>query len=190
MDYVPETPMKNRQHNIAQSSAEFVCLLTENQSALWAYIITLMPGSPDVADVLQKTNLVLWTKQEEFKPGTNFKAWSFHVARLQVLAHLKKNKNRSWLVFDADLLDTVAEESGASAEASTGKLSYLDSCMQKLSQEDQQLLRHRYQSGAQLSEFARSSGRSVSSLSVTLHRLRVALRNCINKRIEEEGGLA
>lgn len=182
--------MKNRPPSSPQSSAEFVCLLTEHQSALWAYIITLMPGSPDVQDVLQKTNLILWTKQEEFTPGTNFKAWAFQVARLQVLAHLKKSKSRSWLVFDADLLDTVAEESGAAVEDATGKLSYLDSCMKKLSESDQQLLRHRYQSGAQLSEFARSSGRSVSSLSVTLHRLRVALRNCINKRIEEEGGLA
>ncbi|SHK47366.1 RNA polymerase sigma-70 factor, ECF subfamily [Rubritalea squalenifaciens DSM 18772] len=182
--------MKNRPHSSLHTSAEFVCLLTEHQSALWAYIITLMPGSPDVADVLQKTNLVLWTKQEEFSLGTNFKAWAFQIARFQVLAHLKKNKRLSWMVFEEDLLDTVAEESGAALDASTGKLSYLDSCMQQLSAEDQQLLRYRYQSESNLAEYAAKSGRSVSSLSVTLHRLRVALRNCINRKIEEEGRLA
>lgn len=36
---------------------EFVKELTAGQTRLHAFIVTLMPGSPDVGDVLQKTNL-------------------------------------------------------------------------------------------------------------------------------------
>jgi len=62
-------------------TSEFVSLLTEHQADLWAYIISQMPGSPDVGDILQKNNLVLWTKQNQSKLGTNFRAWAFTIAR-------------------------------------------------------------------------------------------------------------
>jgi RNA polymerase sigma-70 factor (ECF subfamily) len=37
----------------------FVKLMTKHQGNLRAFIISLMPGSPNVADVLQETNAVL-----------------------------------------------------------------------------------------------------------------------------------
>ena len=76
------------------SSAEFVGLLTLHQADLWAFIITLMPGDSEVADVLQKTNLVLWNEQKKFKKGTNFLAWSFTIARFEVLTHWKNRKRQ------------------------------------------------------------------------------------------------
>ena len=38
----------------------FIKLLTEHQANLRAFIVSLMPGSPDVADVLQETNVIPW----------------------------------------------------------------------------------------------------------------------------------
>ena len=40
--------------------AEFVGQITRHQTALRAYIISLMPGMDGVSDVLQETNVVLW----------------------------------------------------------------------------------------------------------------------------------
>lgn len=62
-----------------QRLQEFVHHLTENQGKIRAYIVTLMPGSPDVGDVLQETNLVLWKSRNRFQPGTNFLAWAFSI---------------------------------------------------------------------------------------------------------------
>lgn len=171
-------------------SAEFVCLLTEHQSELWAFIIAQLPGSPDVADVLQKTNLALWTKQEQFTPGTNFKAWAFRVARFEVLAHLKKSKRNSWLVFRDELSDVMVEEASQAFSGARDRMGHLDACMQQLKPEHQQLIRHRYQANSSLEEYSRQSGRSVSSLSVTLHRLREVLRNCIREKLGDERGHA
>jgi DNA-directed RNA polymerase specialized sigma24 family protein len=39
---------------------EFVSQLTASQGRMRAFIVTLMPGSSDVGDVLQETNLALW----------------------------------------------------------------------------------------------------------------------------------
>jgi RNA polymerase sigma-70 factor (ECF subfamily) len=96
--------------NSPQSFAEFVSLLTEHQPDLLAFIISLMPGDSEVADVLQKTNLVLWNKREKFEAGTNFRAWSFAIARFEVLTHLKKQKRLGIVLLDEELLETIACE--------------------------------------------------------------------------------
>lgn len=167
-------------------SAEFVSLLTKHQPDLWSYIITLMPGDPDTADILQKTNLVLWTKQQEFAPGTNFRAWAFAVARFEVLAHLKRQKREGFVLLDDELLETIAQEAPSSLTPSDVRLAALERCLNKLRPQDRELLDHRYRSHSGLDEFAARVGRSVSALSVTLHRLRSALRKCVQDQMLKE----
>jgi RNA polymerase sigma-70 factor (ECF subfamily) len=169
-------------------SAEFVSLLTKHQPDLWSYIITLMPGDPDTSDVLQKTNLVLWTKQMDFTPGTNFRAWAFAVARFEVLAHLKRQKRMGIVLLDDELLEKIADEAPQLLTPSDTRLAALERCLNKLRQQDRELLDHRYRSSMGLDEFAARVGRSVSALSVTLHRLRSALRKCVQDQIIKEGG--
>ncbi|MFC4991117.1 sigma-70 family RNA polymerase sigma factor [Rubritalea tangerina] len=178
-----ETPNYNQ-------SAEFVSLMTEHQSDLWAFILAQLPGSPDVADILQKTNLTLWTKQDQFELGTNFKAWAFSVARFEVLTHLKKAKRGNWLCFREDLSETIAEESGSTFDGQSAKLEQLDHCISKLKPADQDLLRHRYLSKEGLQAYSETSGRSISALSVSLYRVRSVLRECIQRGLKAKGGLA
>ena len=65
---------------------EFVRLLTGQQRQLYLYIIALLPNPTDVDDVLQATNMVLWSKADEFEPGSDFGAWARRVAHFEVLA--------------------------------------------------------------------------------------------------------
>jgi RNA polymerase sigma-70 factor (ECF subfamily) len=56
--------------------------------------------------------------------------------------------------------------------------------LEKLRQQDRELLLHRYTASAgTLDEFAERVGRSVGGLKVTLHRLRNALLGCIEKQL-------
>ena len=63
----------------------YVSLMTKHQANLRAFIVSLMPGSQDVEDVLQNTNAVLWQKRARYAHGTNFIAWAFKIARFEVL---------------------------------------------------------------------------------------------------------
>ena len=170
-----------------QSDASFVSLLTSHQADLWAYVITLMPGDPDAADVLQKINLVLWTKQSTFEIGSNFRAWAFAVARFEVLAHLKRRKREDMVLLDEELLDTIAHEAPDVLVSSDRRLAALEYCLNKLRPQDRELLDHRYRSNLGLAEFATRVGRSVSALSVSLHRVRAGLRQCVKSQLGEEG---
>jgi len=164
------------------NNAAFVGLLTKHQPDLWAYLITLMPGSPDAADVLQEVNMVLWRKQDHFEMGTNFRAWAFSVARFEVLAYLKKRKREGIVLLDEKLLELVAEEAPEMLVPSDQRLAALEHCLRKLRPQDRDLLDHHYKSNHGLAEFAARVGRSVSALSVTLHRLRGGLRACVENQ--------
>ena len=59
---------------------EFVSQLTASQGRIRAFVVSLMPGSSDVGDVVQETNLTLWKSQARYRPGSNFLAWAYTIA--------------------------------------------------------------------------------------------------------------
>lgn len=163
--------------------AEFVGQIARHQSALHAYIISLMPGMDGVDDVLQETNIVLWEKRKTFQLGTNFRAWACAIARFKVMGHRKKLANLGVPVFDDDLAEQLATECEADSEELAERMSALQKCMSRLSEDERSLIEHRYFTGAQLDEFAEKCGRGVDSLRVSLFRIRAGLKKCITSEL-------
>ena len=60
----------------SKETHDFVKLLTGLQPSLRAFIVSLMPGSPDVQDVLQDVNVVIWEKMDSYESGSDFRAWA------------------------------------------------------------------------------------------------------------------
>ena len=60
-------------------------MLTGHQRQLYLFILTLLPNPNDADDVLGDVNTLLWTKADDFEPGTNFTAWAYRVAHFEVL---------------------------------------------------------------------------------------------------------
>ena len=60
---------------------EFVRLLTDHQDARRAFVYSFLPNHPEVKDLMQEINVVLWGKRAQFRRGTNFGAWARTVAR-------------------------------------------------------------------------------------------------------------
>lgn len=159
----------------------YVKLLTRHQEDIRAFIASLIPGSSDVGDILQETNVVLWMKRDDFEPGTNFIAWSFAIARLQVLKQRSRAKREGELRFSDKFIEAV---SGMSPPAVLHEeyLSALERCMAKLTTYQRNMITSRYSSGRSLREFAENNGESPASLRSTLLRLRKALRKCIEQQ--------
>lgn len=167
----------------ARQMAEFVGEIGRHQAALRAYIISLMPGMDGVSDVLQETNLVLWEKREKFEPGTNFGAWAFTIARLEVKTHRRRLRRLGLPLLDEDLAERLAEQLKERLVERPGeadeRLRALDNCLGRLGGKERELIEHRYFSGSTLDDYAIRCGRPVESLRVTLFRIRAALKNCI-----------
>ena len=163
----------------------YVEQMIAHQDKLRAFIYSLMPGNPQVGDVLQNTNAVLWQKRSRFKAGTNFTAWAFKIARIQVMHQLDRAKRDGRLVFSGKLVDAIAEDT-RSREAYDRVLRALENCMEKLTDHQRSLIRARYTPGQSLEKHASETGRSPGSLRIALHRIRDLLRRCVENTLAEE----
>lgn len=158
----------------------YVALLTSHQGAIHAFINSLLPGDPGVEDVLQRANLVLWSKRQGFQIGTNFKAWAFSIARWETKAWLTEQRRQNWLVFDDSVIDSLFNEFVAiSGEEEREIVRSLRHCLAKLSEKQRNLVLNYYQQGQSMRECAAKTKRSEGSLRVTLFRIRGVLRRCI-----------
>lgn len=165
-----------------EREAHIVALLTGIQTALLLYVRSLLPGDPGAKDVAQQANATLWQKRDDFALGTNFKAWAFSVARYEVLNYRKRQARDARLVFSEELEETFAEELSARDDGAEQQHQALKRCLEKLRPQDRELLMHRYAKAGTLCEFAAQAGRSVGGLKVTLHRLRNALLECMQRQ--------
>jgi RNA polymerase sigma-70 factor (ECF subfamily) len=169
---------------------EFVRLLTENQRPLYVYILSLIGNPGDADELLQETNLVLWRKIEDFKPGTNFSGWAMRTAHFEVLAY-RKRRQREQLRFAPELVDVLADEGTEWAEDFDAKRRALTTCLSRLNETDRELLRLRYGLGStaaskSIDEIASKVGRTVQATYQVLHRIRTSLLDCMRRRLAAE----
>lgn len=165
---------------------EFVRLLTGQQRQLYLYIIALLPNPADVDDVLQATNMVLWSKADEFEPGSDFGAWARQVAYFEVLA-FRKRKRQGRLLFNTNLLDVMAAEWEDTADRLEARRQALETCLEKLRPKDRDLLAKRYGSGNTVLEIAGQVSRPVKSIYRSLERMRMTLLECIRRQLTVGG---
>jgi RNA polymerase sigma-70 factor (ECF subfamily) len=163
---------------------DYVKLMTDYQGNLRAFIVSLMPGSPDIADVLQETNATLWLKRERFEHGTNFIAWSFKIARYEVMRQRDRTKRLERMLFSDKLIEVLADTE--MPEKPDIRLAALDRCLEKLTDPQRKILQERYTPGHSLEQHSIDIGRSAGSLRMALLRIREILKDCIEKTLARE----
>lgn len=166
---------------------EYLQLVTRHQAAIHGYIRSIAPGAP-IDDILQETNVILWERAATFEAGTHFKAFAFRIAHLKTLEFLRSAKRREWLVFDSDLLDSIAQRQEENHAAQADTQAALRECLAGLEAEERKLLHQRYTSRQTVRDIARDDGRSEGALQQLFFRLRNTLRACIEHRLAMEGG--
>lgn len=174
----------------SENTTEFVSLLTSHQEVIRAYVTSLLPNYQDVNDVLQDVNVKLWERQNTFEIGTNFGAWACTMARYTVLSYRTKLKRQNWLLFSDELVEKLADPETSENDSSLmqTKRVALHQCLKKLKPKELELLRVRYDEDISVVDHAEKVGSSAQSLRVVLHRIRVGLKDCVERREALERG--
>lgn len=163
----------------------FVQLVVTHQAALRAFVLSLLPGSPEVDDVIQETNAEIWVKRGDFRIGTNFKSWMFSVAKFKVMAVWRDQQRRKvWTVPDETLSKLVERIEDGALDSTETRHEALRHCLARLRAEDRGLILNRYIAGHSLNKLARETDRNKDSLKVSLHRIRTALKVCMKRRLK------
>jgi RNA polymerase sigma-70 factor, ECF subfamily len=167
---------------------DFIHEITRYQSAIAAYIRSLLPTHPDYMDILQEVNVTLWKKRDKYRPGSNFKAWAFSIARYQVMnARRKMVVDSSRLIFSEELISILAEASPYENEPVVErKLAALNLCLGEISCKNRELLKVRYSDGITIEEYARQHERNPGTIRATLRRLRATLQHCVKIKMRKE----
>ncbi len=168
------------------ASEEFVQLFSRNQRRIYLHILSQVGNPDDAEEILQETNVVIWSKFDRFQLGTNFIAWSFQIANFEVLKYREKHRSRR-LVFSDDLLETIAGESEESQDDLDERRTALNECLARLRPNDLTLIQTRYAPGNKGKDVADLLGRPSNSVYQSIGRIRRTLFECINRRLSAEG---
>jgi RNA polymerase sigma-70 factor (ECF subfamily) len=167
-------------------SEEFILELTQVQQRLFGFLFKRLADREQAREVLQRTNLVLCRKAEQYQAGTNFKAWAMSVANYEVMAY-RKTQVRERLVFSDEVDDMIGSRENEFSSNQKDRIAHLNHCLQLMSPQNRELIEHRYEGETSIKKIADEIGGTIGSIRVKLHRLRKLLLECIQNRMQEEG---
>jgi RNA polymerase sigma-70 factor (ECF subfamily) len=161
--------------------AAFDELVLRLHARLRVHIAAFCDSRELVEEVLQQTFVTAFQRIDAFAGRGTFLAWLKAIARNHLVDHWRGRRR------DAELSDdlparTVAEVGIADLEAEETALARarrLADCLDKLPERSRRLVERRHLEQRPLNELARQFQQSMASLSVALHRIRQALRRCI-----------
>jgi RNA polymerase sigma-70 factor (ECF subfamily) len=172
-------------HEVPKHKVEFAELLRQTQARLYGYLHSLVPDVTDADDLMQQTTLVLWKKFAEYDRGRSFFSWACGIARLEVANFLRsRGRRRRYFSEGLDLLLVEAHEE--MADEVDDRRDALAGCVEKLHERDRELLLECYGESEGVQAAADRRGRSSHSVYNSLRRIRQALLECINRRLERQ----
>lgn len=164
---------------------DFVRLLGEHDGRLHAYILSLVPNWADAHELAQEVRLRLWEQFDQYDASGDFGAWARTIAYYKVLAYRKTSARQSARL-SAEFVESIAQDSPPSAEASQARHHALLACLEKLAVQQRQLLMRYYAGNQSMKEIAAETGRSFDALRQSVLRLRKVLSRCIQGRLAAE----
>lgn len=166
----------------AGSSDAFERVVARYLPKLLAYSWAICGDYHTAQDALQESLLIAYDKLGQFEPGTDLLSWLRAITRHCSLSARRKLTKTAPVTEEAieRLYDTAASE-GLSFEGEA-----LSKCLQSLGGPFQRVVRDHYYSGMTLSDIAGAIGTTVSAVKQALYRARLALRDCVRRRLSTE----
>lgn len=165
-------------------SDEFVQLFTRTQRRIYLFILAQIPNPTEAEELLQNTNLVIWSKYHQFRLGTNFFAWACQISRFEVLKY-RERKAHEKLRFNDDFVQWVADEAEENADLLEMRRQVLGNCLGKLKSRDRELIQMRYAPGESGKSVAEYLGRPSNSVYQSLSRIRQMLGECVDRQLAD-----
>ncbi|MEX0867960.1 MAG: sigma-70 family RNA polymerase sigma factor [Pirellulales bacterium] len=172
----------------AEQTETFVRVLTRAEPKVYAYIRAMVSNWADAEEILQETNAALWRKAAESLSADSFEAWACGVARLEVLRFRQQKQHQTG--FSEQFLEAVSAAALDDHEQFDVRREALQGCLEKLSDGDRELIRLRYFNGEEgptsIKQLAERVGRPTEGMYKAMRRIRIALFECIERRVAAE----
>ena len=180
---------------LAQSGEEaaFEELIRRHQQRVFGLVSGILRRREDVEDVVQQVFLKVFVSLKRFDQRAAFSTWLYKISVNECWDYLRKKKVRP-LVYEADLseeqvsrLDGVvsADQPATSSSDRAEARDLLERMMEKLPQQDRELLVLKEVEGFSVEEIGEVLGLNVNTVKVRLFRARGRLVEMYRKRLQK-----
>jgi len=139
-------------------------------------------------DLVQQVFVNAFMHLADFQTGRDFGAWLRTIARNAVREHLRKNaRYERRLKVYGELLSHRWENEDRAEEFDESLRRALEECLQRLPDKAAQAVRLRYHEGLDFAAMATNMDSSSGALRNLLSRVRVRLRECIERGMARQG---
>lgn len=167
-----------------ERSAEFLTLWNAHSQRVYAYIYSLVANRADVDDIFQDTGLVVFSKFNEFQPGTNFGAWACRIAYHKVMQFFRDREATDHL--DETVLELLQAQSLDLSATVPAQLTALRDCLSQMPPGEKRLVKLRYFRSATVEAIAQKTGQSPSTVYKNLAKAHEALLDCVTRKLAQE----
>jgi RNA polymerase sigma-70 factor (ECF subfamily) len=164
-------------------------LVKAYEPMLRTFALYRLPYSDEAAEAVQDTFVRAHEQLAEFRAGADFGAWLRSICRYMILSRVKSYTRRKIKHDDykSQIAALAVEHLATVDEPDCDQLlAHLSRCREGLSESNQNLVSDRYAQALSIQQISEKTGRTETWVTSTLHRVRSALRTCIEKRIKEQ----
>jgi RNA polymerase sigma-70 factor (ECF subfamily) len=170
-------------------SEELAVYWAQHQPAIAGYISSLISNFQDADDVLQNVAMVTVKKFDEYDREKPFVSWAIGIAKNMVLKYYSEKK-KSHLTLDYRALQAVSkiyesEFKTISRQNDVAK-NALERCLRQLKGRWKKILEMYYLRELSPIRISQQLGITKNNVFVSLHRVRMALRDCVNDQLQKE----
>ena len=162
---------------------EVTRLAIHHRVQLWAFVLGLAKDLVAAEDLMQETYLVILEKWDTYKPGTNFLAWAWQIARYRFLQSVDPAR-RGPVTLEGEVLETALDRVAEPAERLQLRREALARCLEEIKgTKGERAIELRYQRNLSCPQIARQLTMSLDALYKLLSRVREALQGCTERRL-------
>jgi RNA polymerase sigma-70 factor, ECF subfamily len=162
--------------------------LLQYKRVLEGMLFAMTGDAAAAEDLYQEMAILMTRKRDSADEDCKFVAWGRQIAINLVRDWRKKLARGKVQTLDDDVLEAVAGAfESASESAWDSRAEALRICAEKLSEKDRTLLRRRYEQSVPIDQLAAELSMSRGAVDTSLYRLRRALHDCVEMRLQHPG---
>jgi RNA polymerase sigma-70 factor, ECF subfamily len=153
------------------------------QHEVWKVVSAMLFNGQRTEDLVQQTFINAYQHLHRYQSGRDFGVWLKEIARNEVRQELRRRmrEDRRLEIYQTHALQTYDASSNSAANDRLEQA--LQGCAQQLPAASAEVVKLRYQAGRSFAEIAAHLGRTVEATRQHLARIRLGLRECIEKQL-------
>lgn len=158
-------------------------LWEQNRPAVFAYVFGSVQDYHRAQDIVQEVAVAVATDFHKFDRERSFLAWVTGIARNRVLEFYRKQKKDRIVLNEATLVALGQAVERLRIDRMEDQRVALRHCMEKLDSRRKLALELRYTDNLRVAEIAERIGATANAAKILLHRARLSLGECIERRL-------